>query len=155
MNKKVYPQITAALALLITGGQQALAATNRAQGLKFAECLRNHGVRDFPDPDARGEFIYGVSVSPAVFTKAGDACKALQPPNAVSSKRSPQEQKASLKFAQCMRNKGVKDFPDPVNGEPLINTYNIASSNRPGGMSILNATIQKCRSVLDTALQGK
>ena len=42
----------------------------------------------------------------------------------------------------------MKDFPDPVNGEPLVDTYQIPSSNRPGGMTILNAAMQKCGNVL-------
>jgi hypothetical protein len=120
-------------------------AANQEKGVKFAECVRNNGVPDFPDPDPKGEFAYGVSVTPAVFKKAVAACKDLQPPGALSSKRSPKEQKASLKFAQCIRDNGVRDFPDPVNGEPAIDTYKIPSSNRPGGMNILNAAIQKCR----------
>jgi hypothetical protein len=43
-----------------------------------------------------------------------------------------------------MRENGVKDFPDPANGEPLVDTSRIPSSNAPGGMSILNAAMQKC-----------
>jgi hypothetical protein len=27
----------------------------REQGVKFAECMRDNGVADFPDPDASGE----------------------------------------------------------------------------------------------------
>ena len=26
--------------------------------MKFAECIRAHGVSDFPDPDAKGDFDY-------------------------------------------------------------------------------------------------
>lgn len=126
-------------------------ATDQSKGVKFAECMRGNGVRDFPDPDPDGEFAYGVSVTPAVFRKAVLTCKDLEPPGALSSKRSAKEQSASLKFARCMRDNGVKDFPDPVNGEPLINTYKIPSSNRPGGMAILNAAAAKCRDLLDKA----
>jgi hypothetical protein len=134
-----------------TGGSGAGAATSREQGVKFSECMRNNGVRDFPDPNEKGEYEYFVSVTPAVFSKAVAACKDLEPPGALSSDRTPQQQTASLRFAQCMRDKGVKDFPDPVQGEPLINTYKIPSSDKPGGMAILNATIAKCRPQLDQA----
>jgi hypothetical protein len=129
--------------------------TDRAKAVKFSECLRNNGVPDFPDPDANGEYAYGVSVTPTVFQKAVDACKDLEPAGALSSERTPKEQTASLRFAQCMRDKGVKDFPDPVQGEPLINTYKIPSSNRPGGMAILDATIAKCRPLLDQAAAAR
>ena len=137
------------------GGTVDRNVTAQGKGVKFAECMRNNGVSDFPDPDAKGEFAYGVSVTPAAFKKAVDACKDLQPPGSLSSKRTPKQQSASLSFADCIRNHGVKDFPDPVNGEPAINTYKIPSSNRPGGMTILNAAIQKCRSALDEAAGGR
>jgi hypothetical protein len=129
--------------------------TARDEAVKFAECIRAHGVSDFPDPDAKNQFQYGVSVSPAVWKQATTACKDLQPPGTLSSKRTPKEQSASLRFAQCVRDHGVKDFPDPVNGEPLINTYKIPSSNKPGGMTILNAATQKCGSLLGQAAGGQ
>ncbi|MCU1421692.1 MAG: hypothetical protein JWN36_1343 [Microbacteriaceae bacterium] len=129
--------------------------TDQDKAVKFAECIRGHGVHDFPDPDAKGEFRYGVSVSPAVWTKAVDACKDLQPPGSLSAKRTPKQLSASLRLAQCVRDHGVKDFPDPANGEPLIDTTHIPSSNRPGGMTILNAAIHKCRSALDEAAAGQ
>ena len=129
--------------------------TARDQAVKFAECIRAHGVSDFPDPNAKNDFEYGVSVTPAVWKQATTACKDLQPPGTLSSKRTPKQQSASLRFAQCIRDHGVKDFPDPVNGEPLIDTYKIPSSNKPGGMTILNAATQKCGSVLGQAAGGQ
>jgi hypothetical protein len=133
-----------------SGANKKLSARDKA--VKFAECIRAHGVSDFPDPNAKNQFEYGVSVTPAVWTKATTACKALQPPGTLSGKRTPKQQSASLRFAQCVRDHGVKDFPDPVNGEPIIDTYKIPSSNKPGGMTILNAATQKCGSVLGAAV---
>lgn len=130
-------------------------ATGGRNAVKFAECVRRHGVADFPDPDAKGDFDYGVSVTPTVWRKAVGACAALKPPGALSAKRTPKEQAASLTFAQCVRANGVKDFPDPVEGEPIINTYKIPSSNRPGGMRALNAATSKCHESLTKALEGK
>jgi hypothetical protein len=43
-----------------------------------------------------------------------------------------------------MRENGVDDFPDPVNGEPLVDTNRIPSSATDGGMSILNAAMRTC-----------
>jgi hypothetical protein len=123
-------------------------ATKRERAVRFAECVRSHGVPHFPDPDATGNFNFGVDVSAATFSAAVNACKALQPPGTLSAHRSASQQSAALRFAQCVRAHGVPDFPDPVNGQPLINTYLIPSANRPGGMSILNAATHKCGSVL-------
>jgi hypothetical protein len=136
-----------------TGANDKLTARDKA--VKFAECIRTHGVSDFPDPNSKNQFEYGVSVTPAVWKKATTACKDLQPPGTLSAKRTPKEQSASLRFAQCIRDNGVKDFPDPVNGEPLVDTYKIPSTNRPNGMTILNAAMQKCGTVLDEAAGGQ
>lgn len=122
--------------------------TKREKAVKFAECVRAHGVPHFPDPDATGNFNFGVDVSAATFTAAVNACKALQPPGTLSGHRSVKQQSAALRFAACVRANGVPDFPDPVNGQPLIDTNKIPSSNQPGGMSILNAATHKCGSVL-------
>ena len=131
-------------------------ASKREKAERFAECVRAHGVPHFPDPDAAGSFNFGVDVSAAVFTAAVNACKALQPPGSLSSMRSHAQQSAVLRFAACVRRNGVPDFPDPVNGQPVINTYLIPSANRPGGMTILNAATHKCGSVLgpDAGSQG-
>ena len=136
-----------------TGGSKKLTAQDKA--VKFAECIRRHGVPHFPDPNAKGEFIFGIDVSPAVWTKAVDACKDLQPPGALSGKRSPKQQSDALRFAECVRENGVKDFPDPANGQPLIDTTKIPSSNAPGGMTILNAATQKCGDILKLAAGGQ
>ena len=124
------------------------AATRREKAVKFAECVRAHGVPHFPDPDATGDFNFAVDVSATAFTAAVNACKALQPPGILSSHRSAKQQSVALRFAQCVRANGVPDFPDPVNGQPLIDTDHIPSSNQPGGMSILNAATHKCGGIL-------
>jgi hypothetical protein len=45
--------------------------TARDKAVKFAECIRAHGVSDFPDPDAKNDFQYGVSVTPAPARSTG------------------------------------------------------------------------------------
>ena len=138
-----------------TGSGADKKLTARDKAVKFAECIRAHGVSDFPDPNANNDFQYGVSVSPAVWTRAVDACKDLQPPGTLSAKRTPKQQSASLRFAQCIRDNGVKDFPDPVNGEPLVDTNRIPSAATDGGMAILNAAMHKCGSLLGVAAGGE
>ena len=168
MRRRLLPLPTLALIAMISAGCGSSApsetgaagssgekAEARDKAVKFAECIRAHGVSDFPDPDAKNDFRYGVSVSPAVWKRATAACKDLQPPGTLSSKRTPEQQSASLRFARCVRDHGVKDFPDPVDGQPLIDTYKIPSSDRPGGMAILNAATQKCGKVLGEAAGGQ
>jgi hypothetical protein len=128
-------------------------ATPREKAVKFSECMRENGYPDFPDPKASGEFpTFGISVSPAVWRKALGACKELQPPGSFSAHLSPKQLSAARKFAQCIREHGVKDFPDPVNGEPIVDTTKIPSTDTPGGMDILNAAMRTCGDVLGDVL---
>lgn len=132
-----------------TGGDQN--PTPHEQAVKFAECMRDNGVREFPDPDPSGQLtIDGIAngssldTSSAGFRQAMSACKDLEPAGFTGHKRSPQEQQAALEFAQCIRENGVKDFPDPDEDDPLVDTNRIPSAGRSGGMTILNAAMQKC-----------
>ena len=129
----------------------------REKAVRFAECIRAHGVADFPDPNAKNEFEYGVSVTPAVWKRATTACKDLQPPGTLSSKRTPKEQSGALKFAQCMRDNGVKDFPDPANGEPLVDTTKIPSlgDRSPRTDPVFAPAMDKCRVALEAALRDQ
>ena len=118
-----------------TGSQRHQEATDRDKAVKFAECMRDNGVSEFPDPDASGELtidgvVNGSSLDPssAAWKEAIGACKDLQPPGFTGHKRSARAAGAALKFAQCIRENGVKDFPDPANGEPLVDTNRIPSS---------------------------
>ncbi len=128
--------------------------TNLEQAVKFAECMRKNGVSAFPDPDASGQLTIdaiangsSLDTNSAAFKQAISACKDLEPPGFTGVKRSPEQQKAALTFAQCIRDNGVKDFPDPAPDGPLIDTNRIPSAARNGGMSILNAAMQKCRAL--------
>jgi hypothetical protein len=138
-----------------SGADKKLTARDKA--VKFAECIRAHGVSDFPDPDPKNQFQYGISVSPAVWTKAVSACKDLQPPGTLSGKRSPRQQSTAIKFAQCMRDNGVKDFPDPANGDPLIDTTKIPSlgERSPRTDPVFAPAMDKCRAVLAAALRDQ
>jgi hypothetical protein len=135
-------------------------AANREQAVKFAECMRDNGVREFPDPDASGQLtidgvLNGSSLDPstAAWKQAVGACKELQPPGFTGHKRSAQQQEAALKFAQCIRENGVRDFPDPTPDGPLIDTGRIPSlaGKDPRSVPELNAAMQKCRDLAAAA----
>jgi hypothetical protein len=127
-------------------------ATTRGKAVKFSECMRDNGVAEFPDPDASGELtidgvLNGSSLDPntPAWKQAIGACKDLQPAGFTGDEEvTAEEQEARLEFAQCIRENGVKDFPDPAEGEPLVDTTRIPSAATDGGMSILNAAMQKC-----------
>jgi hypothetical protein len=145
-----------------SGGTNTTAA-NQAKAVKFAECMRENGVSQFPDPDASGNLTIdgvlngsGIDSDGPTWQGAIDACKDLQPPGFTGGgERSADQQGAALKFAECIRENGVEDFPDPAPGQPLVDTNRIPSTNTAGGMSILNAAMQKCGDVAAAAIRGQ
>jgi hypothetical protein len=161
MNRKLRSLPLAAVIALISAGcnnspgdttSAGATTSNREQAMKFAQCMRDNGVSQFPDPDASGALtidavVNGSSIDPnsATFQQALSACRDLEPAGFMGPTRSAEQQQAALKFAQCMRNNGVKDFPDPAPDAPLIDTNKIPSSDTPSGRTILHAAMQKCR----------
>ena len=132
-------------------GRATSTADFRTQLLAYAKCMRDNGV-DFPDPqfDSNGRPQFTRRSTPGqgqgqggnfadlrnspTFAKARTACQSKQPDFAGQFQRTPAEQatarKNLLKFAKCMRSKGV-DFPDPTfdaNGRPEFNR-----DGAPGG----------------------
>jgi hypothetical protein len=164
-RRELRPLVALAMVALLGAGcgSNTPAETGTGNGSKtvtFADCMRKNGITQFPDQNGSSdqefvEAIQKLDPDSAAFKKAIRACKDLQPPGLLGGKASPQQLSARLKFAQCIRDNGVKDFPDPANGEPLVDTRRIPSTERNGGMSILNAAMQKCRSVMDTAAAGQ
>jgi hypothetical protein len=161
MSRKLGPLAALAVVALIGAGCSDEPAENgsagntnagQEQAVKFTECMRDNGVSEFPDPDASGRLtidgvLNGSSLDPSTpaWKAAIGACKDLQPPGFTGDQEvSAEEQETRLEFAQCMRENGVEDFPDPAKGEPLVDTNRIPSSATDGGMTILNAAMHKC-----------
>ncbi len=148
--------VVAAVTVIGCGAAKDGAAPTAAKtkGTSFSACMRDHGVRDFPDPDASGELtidgvLNGSSLDPETpeWKRAIQACRKLQPAGFTGRKRTPTQQKQGLAFAACVRRNGVADFPDPAPGEPLVNTNLIPSTNQPGGMTVLDAAMAACKDV--------
>jgi hypothetical protein len=125
--------------------------TTHEQAVKFSKCMRANGVSAFPDPGPSGQLtidgvVNGSSLDPnsPVFKQAISVCKDLEPPGFTGGKVTPEQATARLKFAQCVRDNGVPDFPDPTRNGPLVDTNRIPSAATNGGMSALNAAMQKC-----------
>jgi hypothetical protein len=125
--------------------------TNHEKAMKFAQCMRDNGIGEFPDPPASGELTIdaiangsSLDTSTPAFKQAISACKDFEPPGFTGHKRDAHQQKNALAFAQCIRDHGVKDFPDPTPDSPLVDTNHIPSAATDGGMAILNAAMRKC-----------
>jgi hypothetical protein len=99
------------------GSPSSPASTSPAQSaLAFSHCMRSHGVPNFPDPDAQGNFPqFSTGVSKQISSAANDACKHLLSRGGGTGTPRERQQKLvfGLKVAQCLRMHGFPTFPDP------------------------------------------
>jgi hypothetical protein len=84
----------------------------------FAQCMRSHGVPDFPEPSEghlliKGNSKNGLNPGSPQFQAGMKACHSLAPAPKISPQQSAAMQAQALKFSACMRSHGVPDFPDP------------------------------------------
>jgi hypothetical protein len=106
-------------------GNNAAASSDYNRSLQFAQCMRTHGVPNFPDPKANGSGgmevektpgstkVNGVSVNGPAFQSAMQACRSKLPNGGHPQPLSAARRRQILQFSQCMRAHGVSGFPDP------------------------------------------
>lgn len=89
--------------------------------VRFSNCMRSHGVPDFPDLSAGGGPMgqqlarSGVNLNAPAFQSAMNACKALAPAaKAAVGPTFAQSKAMMVAFARCMRAHGLNTFPDPT-----------------------------------------
>jgi hypothetical protein len=94
-------------------GVGSTAGTDQSGIAQFAQCMRQNGVTDFPDPQ-NGHFVMGGDIqSNPHFNSAIQACQHLLGPGGIGSGSNSGAQSAQLAFAHCMQTHGVPSFPDP------------------------------------------
>jgi hypothetical protein len=144
-----------------SGSAQFLAIAHEA-----AQCMRQHGIPDFPDPilDANGQISLPegpgsdrikqeINANP----DAQHACEPIFdriPTSAVHSGAavSPQDVPKLLAFAQCLRRNGIPEWPDPkADGSFPISGTPLATE---GKSPRLRAAIQACRQYWDKGIVG-
>jgi hypothetical protein len=102
------------------GGGSGSATASAA--IKYADCMRAHGVPNFPDPGSGGGVQLsgsGINTQSPAFASAQSACQKLLPggiggPGIVSAARI----EVGVKIAACMRADGLRSFPDPTTSPP-------------------------------------
>ncbi|URM99553.1 hypothetical protein LUW76_37485 [Actinomadura madurae] len=167
MRKRVLAILPLALALTLTGcggdegGSQVASAggakkgaaggeqlSKEEMGLKFAQCMRDHGV-DMEDPKP-GEGVQlkvkGGPEKQEAMKKAMEACRQYSPQANRTGAPDPKAQQRAQEFAECMRENGVKDFPDPDPNEPGIRIQRKKGDD--------DATFEKAQQACQKILQG-
>jgi hypothetical protein len=96
------------------------ASSKYSQFLAFAQCMRAHGVPNFPDPPSSGGGAAidagpgtGLDPNSPAFKSAQQACHTKLPNKGQPGPLSLAQRQAALRFSQCMRAHGLTNFPDP------------------------------------------
>src|SRR6266702_173055 len=101
------------------GAAPTVDPSQREAARKYAQCMRDNGVPDFPDPDANGQ-LRGAGHEQQdnpTFQAAQEKCRALAP-GSEHQKSDPATVEQLRQFSQCMRDHGLPDYPDPdANGQ--------------------------------------
>src|SRR6266542_6556860 len=115
-----------------------------AAGRAYAQCIRDNGVPDFPDPDANGQLrgpAHEQESNPR-FQAAQEKCRNLAP-GGEHQKSDPATVEQMRTFSQCMRDNGLPDFPDPDPDGRLRGTGHEQQDN-----PAFRAAMEKCRQKL-------
>jgi hypothetical protein len=139
---------TGVLAIVACGSSGKARSPSSAAGvssaIKYAACVRAHGVPNFPDPGSGGGLQIPNDINPAspAFQTAQRACQSLMPggpggPGAATA----QQKQTMLQLARCMRVHGVPDFPDPVSSPPANPAGLALAFGRPGAFIVIPDTL--------------
>ena len=105
------------------GALDAKGPANSQRGLAYSQCMRAHGVPNYPDASSHNELRNGLpkvdpqqlGVSGSQFQAAQQACAHLLPNGGQTTQtQSQRDLNAMLSFARCMRSHGVPTWPDPT-----------------------------------------
>ncbi|RFU41031.1 hypothetical protein DZF91_14040 [Actinomadura logoneensis] len=122
--------------------------------LKYAKCMRSHGISRFPDPVlGKGLQVNGndVGSDTATYKSADAACKSLMPAGGAGD-NPPRDRAVALKHAQCMRAHGVVKYPDP-NPNGGVNLDGDKIGMTPGN-PVFQAAEKACRQFLGATGQA-
>jgi hypothetical protein len=92
-------------------------ADDSSTALQFSQCMRAHGVSDFPDPSPGGGLNFNasdVNLNSPTFQAAQRACQKHFSAGTPNGRVLTQDLDHLLRYARCMRSHGVINFPDPV-----------------------------------------
>jgi hypothetical protein len=98
-------------------GNQPQRLGSAAAQLAYSQCMRAHGVSNFPDPNSQGQLIIqgngssGLDPNSATFKAAEQVCQSKLPKPTPAQQA--QNYSNALRMSRCMRAHGLKDFPDP------------------------------------------
>ena len=123
------------------------AANPQERVLQFVACMREQGV-DVPDPDpgdATGKSALRLDAAGADKATVGAAmekCHRYLPEGGERAERTPAEIEDLRRFAQCMRDNGQPQWPDPL-PDGSFDGDALGPINKDD--AVIRAAIEKCR----------
>jgi hypothetical protein len=101
------------------------AQSDKDKMLAYAQCMRDNGVPEFPDPDFNDGGGVSLSLPDVTVRSTVDAanakCKQYLPNGGEPGRMDPEQLEKMRAFAQCMREHGLPSFPDPSDEGLAIN----------------------------------
>lgn len=102
-------------------------ADREDMGLAYAQCIRDNGYAEFPDPMPDGGIRFQITPDTAPrFQKAAEHCRHLAPEGMRGEQVTPEQLDALVELSRCVRENGVPEFPDP-NAEGAFNLSGVSS----------------------------
>jgi hypothetical protein len=141
-------------------GSSSSADPGYDQTLKFSQCMRSHGLANFPDPVQQSGggvslALKGANLDPdsPKFRAAKTACQKFAPDRGGGHVLTAAEQQRFLRYSQCMRSHGLPQFPDPKFSGGGVQ-LRLPPGLRPDSPS-LKAAESACRSLQPGRSEGK
>jgi hypothetical protein len=158
------PAAVASPSPTVLANQQILAI-----GREYSQCVRDHGVVNYPDMVLSGAILVLPDVPEADAaqsalrsnTAAQDACQPVLARLPASAQKNPgysaQDMKNLATFARCMRDNGIPEWPDPkANGSfPIAGTPLETEVKLARGGSRMASAFRACRQYWDKELAIK
>jgi hypothetical protein len=123
---------------------QAQIQQGQQHAVRFAQCMRSHGVPNFPAPTSAQEFKLYIASSEGslAFQSAETACRHVLPGGGPPSQSATQRQAqtvAGLAFARCLRSHGFPNFPDPTSSGQITHEMLANAGIDPRQPAVLHA----------------
>jgi hypothetical protein len=155
------------------GSTNAGGATGSPSAVAYSQCMRSHGVPNFPDPGSDGQppktSAQDLGISNSQYQVAQRACQHLLPIGGAFQQQASQcilagdcpptlvqqMMTTDRKFAQCMRSHGVPSWPDPTigsEGRPVFDLTQVGITHRQTHSPPMSYKITECQALAPATL---
>lgn len=124
-----------------------------AQAREYAQCMRDNGIEDYPDPEVDDGNIVMQGMTGAAddpeYIAAEKACEDKAPGTGEIAEMDPETLKVLREFSKCMRDNGITGYPDPdPEGAFTVDVGALGVSDEE-----LAAADEKCAEILEDTFE--